>query len=82
MILYIIRHAWAGHYGDPDWPDDRQRPLSPDGKNRFGQVVRKLAGRGVAPELIASSPLVRCRETAEIVAEGTSASPPGTGARQ
>ena len=26
MDLYIIRHAWAGHFGDPAWPDDSQRP--------------------------------------------------------
>ncbi len=69
MILYVIRHAWAGHYGDPDWPDDDQRPLTDEGRERFARVVRELAKRGFAPEVIATSPLVRCRQTAEIVAE-------------
>jgi phosphohistidine phosphatase len=69
MDLYIIRHAWAGQYGDPQWPDDSQRPLTDDGKARFAQMVQKLAERGFAPQLIATSPLVRCRQTAEIVAE-------------
>jgi phosphohistidine phosphatase len=69
MDLYIIRHAWAGHYGDPQWPDDARRPLTDEGKARFAQMIRKLAGRGFAPELIATSPLTRCRQTAEIVAE-------------
>jgi phosphohistidine phosphatase len=75
MILYIIRHAWAGHYGDPQWPDDRQRPLTDEGRKRFARMVQKLAKRGFAPERIATSPLVRCRQTAEIVAEGVSGSP-------
>lgn len=70
MILYIIRHAWAGHYGDPAWPDDSQRPLTDEGRQRFARVVAELVKRGFAPQRIATSPLVRCRQTAEIVAEG------------
>jgi len=73
MILYVIRHAWAGHYGDPQWPDDRLRPLTEPGQARFARMVEKLAGRGFAPELVATSPLVRCRQTAEIAAQGVSA---------
>jgi len=75
MILYIIRHAWAGNYGDPDWPDDGQRPLTDEGRVRFTEVVRELAGRGFAPELIATSPFVRCYQTAEIVAGGMAGAP-------
>jgi phosphohistidine phosphatase len=75
MILYVIRHAWAGHHGDPQWPDDRQRPLTEQGRKRFAEMVRKLAQRGFAPERIAASPLVRCRQTAEIAAEGVSGRP-------
>ena len=75
MILYIIRHAWAGHYGDPAWPDDSQRPLTDEGRERFVRMVRKLAKREFAPQVIATSPLVRCRQTAEIVAEGLSSRP-------
>ncbi len=69
MILYIIRHAWAGHYGDPQWPDDFQRPLSKEGKERFAAFADKLAGRGFAPQAVATSPLVRCRQTAELVVD-------------
>ena len=75
MDLYIIRHAWAGHYGDPEWPDDSLRPLTPEGMKRFARVVQKLAGKEFAPQIIATSPLVRCRQTAEIVAEGTPGRP-------
>lgn len=69
MILYVIRHAWAGHHGDPQWPDDFQRPLAPQGRERLAKLVDLLASRGFAPELVATSPLVRCRQTADVVVE-------------
>ncbi len=69
MDLYIVRHAWAGHYGDPQWPDDFERPLSEDGKQRFAGFADKLSERGVLPQLVATSPLVRCRQTAELVVD-------------
>ena len=67
MILYIVRHAWAGHYGDPQWPDDFERPLSTAGKQRFAEFAEKLAARGFTPQVVATSPLIRCRQTAELV---------------
>ena len=77
MMLYLVRHAWAGHYGDREWPDDFQRPLSADGRERFAKMVRLLAARGMAPTIIATSPLVRCRQTAEVLAEAVGpAGPP------
>ncbi len=75
MILYVIRHAWAGAFGDPQWPDDRLRPLSDEGKARFARILEKLGKREFSPELIASSPLARCRQTAEIVAQRVKGSP-------
>lgn len=75
MKLFIVRHAWAGQHGDPRYPDDRLRPLTEDGKDRFAQVVKRLSDRGFKPRLIATSPLVRCRQTAEIVAAGVSGHP-------
>lgn len=70
MDLYIVRHAWAGNYGDPQWPKDDLRPLTEEGKERFALVVQQLVDRGVAPKVIATSPLVRCVETARILAAG------------
>jgi len=67
MLLYLIRHAWAGQFGDSEWPDDTQRPLTSPGKKRFDKMVKALARRGFAPTLVATSPLVRCRQTAELV---------------
>jgi phosphohistidine phosphatase len=69
MDLYIVRHAWAEERDDSRWPDDGQRPLTSEGKERFARVVKKLASLGVKPGVIATSPLVRCVQTAEILAD-------------
>jgi len=69
MILYIVRHAWAEEPGDTAWSDDAQRPLTREGQERFAKIVEMLAERGFAPQRIATSPLIRCRQTAEIVAK-------------
>ena len=68
MDLYIVRHAWAADRDDPQWPDDDLRPLTEEGKERFAQMAAKLVGRGMTPEVIATSPLVRCVETAQLLA--------------
>lgn len=69
MFIYIARHAWAGDRGDPRWPDDSLRELTPEGIERYANVVKALAGRGFAPKRIASSPYTRCRQTADIIAQ-------------
>jgi phosphohistidine phosphatase len=75
MLLYITRHAWAYEHGDPRWPDDSQRPLEEEGVARFTRVVQMLAQRDFAPKIVATSPYVRCRQTAEIVAAHTAHTP-------
>jgi len=71
MFIYIARHAWAYEFGDSRWPDDSLRELEPEGAERYLQLVQALAERGFAPEVIATSPYVRCRQTAEIIARAT-----------
>ena len=68
MDLFIVRHAWAGHFGDPRWPDDSLRPLDAEGRKRFARMVAKLAGGGLAPTRIATSPMARCLQTAQVLA--------------
>jgi phosphohistidine phosphatase len=68
MDLFIVRHAWAEESG-ADWPDDTLRPLTRKGRNRFARMTEKLVSRGFEPRIIATSPLVRCVQTAEILAE-------------
>ncbi len=46
MFLYIARHAWAAERGDPRWPDDSLRELTPDGIERYTRMVKALAARG------------------------------------
>ena len=74
-MLYIVRHAWAAERHETNFSDDGQRPLTPEGKQRFRRVVECLAERGFRPKHVATSPLVRCRETAEIIAESLSNAP-------
>ncbi len=69
MLIYLARHAWAGHYGDPGWPDDSLRPLTPEGIERYRRVVERLVAGGFAPERIVTSPYVRCAQTADLIAE-------------
>ena len=69
MFIYIARHAWAGLRGDPRWPDDSLRELTPEGIERYTQVVQALAERGFEPARIATSPYTRCRQTADIIAQ-------------
>lgn len=75
MLLYIVRHAWAEERDDEKWPDDDHRPLTRKGQERFAEIVRLLVRRGMPPEIIATSPLVRCRQTAEILAAGLDRTP-------
>ena len=67
MQLYIVRHAWAFERDPARFPDDRLRPLEPKGVKRFRRVVRRLVRRDVCPTWIATSPLVRCRQTADLL---------------
>ena len=70
MQLLVIRHAVAedrDHWAFSGHPD-AERPLTGDGKRRMKRGAAGL--RGVVPRLdtLATSPLVRARDTAAIVA--------------
>jgi phosphohistidine phosphatase len=67
--LYVIRHGLAEERGDA-WPDDTKRPLTDEGMSRMRKSARGLARIGVTIDIILTSPLVRARQTAEIVAGG------------
>jgi len=69
--IYIARHAWAGDFGDPRWPDDSRRELDPEGAERYMRVVQTLAQRDFAPQVIATSPYARCRQTADLISRYT-----------
>jgi phosphohistidine phosphatase len=73
--LYLIRHAIAADRGD-DWPDDDKRPLTERGNARFKEAVAGLLGLDAAVDEIFTSPLVRARQTAQLLSAGLGGTPP------
>ena len=69
MNLYILRHGKAEPFG-PSYPRDDLRPLSPMGMRRTERSTRGMAAANVVVDTIISSPLLRARQTAEIVHQG------------
>jgi phosphohistidine phosphatase len=69
VLLYLVRHAIAEERGDA-WPDDRLRPLTEEGRARMERQVQGLAAMGVQVDAILTSPLVRTRQTADILLHG------------
>ena len=67
MDLYLVRHAIAVERGDPAYPWDDDRPLTPEGIHKFRLAARGLEKLEVRPDRILSSPLIRARQTAEIL---------------
>jgi phosphohistidine phosphatase len=68
MDLYLVRHGIAVERGTEGVRTDADRMLSEEGQARTGAVARGLSAMGCAPGRIASSPLVRAWQTAEIMA--------------
>jgi phosphohistidine phosphatase len=73
--LYLIRHAVAEDRSDR-WPDDTKRPLTAKGAARMRKAARGLVRLGVKFDVVLTSPLVRTRQTAEIVASSFDLRPP------
>lgn len=64
--LLLVRHAKSS-WKDPSLAD-RDRPLNKRGKRDAPRMGKRLAARGVLPEIIISSPAVRARKTANKIA--------------
>ena len=69
MNLYIIRHAIAVEEGTAGYESDSERPLTEKGRKKMRQIAKALRQLDVDFDLILSSPYVRARETAEILAD-------------
>ena len=67
--LYLVRHAIAADRGE-DWPDDDKRPLTQRGVPRFKEAVEGSLKRLRLDVIDFTSPLVRARQTAELLAAG------------
>ncbi len=70
MYLYLIRHGIAVDL-DPLTLDlsanDESRPLTKTGRKKISQVADFLGKSGLSFDLIMTSPLVRARQTADIL---------------
>ena len=67
MQLLIIRHAIAVDRGAPGIPDE-ERPLTPEGEEKFREVAKGLARIVDRPAALLTSPLLRAKQTAAIAA--------------
>jgi phosphohistidine phosphatase len=66
MELYFLRHGVAADVG-PEGSGDAGRPLTAEGIKKMKEEARGLRRLDVRPDVLLSSPLVRARQTAEIV---------------
>lgn len=68
MNLYIVRHAIAVQRGTPGYEDDSQRPLTDEGRKKMKKIVKGIHQLDIELDVILSSPYVRARDTAKILA--------------
>jgi phosphohistidine phosphatase len=69
MQIYLVRHAIAEQRDAEQWPDDRDRPLTPKGEQRFRKAARGLGKLVSSVDIAFSSPLERAWRTAVILRE-------------
>lgn len=69
MKLYFLRHA---HAADSSGTDDHDRKLTQEGIKTATSVARLMMALELKPTRIFSSPRVRAKQTADIVAAGQS----------
>jgi phosphohistidine phosphatase len=67
--VYFLRHGIAMERGTPGFENDSLRPLTPKGKRQLRNCAAAMKKMGLRPGLILSSPLLRAKQTAEIIAE-------------
>lgn len=72
--IYLVRHAIAADLGGPHATDE-SRPLTDEGIRRFRLQVRGLTELEVSIDTVLTSPLLRCRQTAQLLAEGLAGRP-------
>lgn len=68
MDLFILRHGIAVERDAKSFPDDSRRPLTLKGEDRIRLVCKAIRGLDISFGQILSSPFLRARQTADIVA--------------
>jgi phosphohistidine phosphatase len=69
MDLLIVRHAIAFDRDRHRWHEDAARPLSPAGMRRARKAAAGLKKLTARPQRLLTSPLVRARQTAQILTD-------------
>jgi phosphohistidine phosphatase len=69
MDIFLLRHGIAHALGEDGSKTDADRTLTDEGRSKVRAVARALRAMDVRFDAIASSPLPRAAETAEIIAE-------------
>lgn len=64
----MVRHAIAVQRGTSGYDDDSQRPLTDKGRKKMNKIVKGLRQLGIELDVILTSPYVRARDTAKILA--------------
>jgi phosphohistidine phosphatase len=67
MNLYLMRHAIAAEAAEN--MEDSQRPLTDKGRKKLGKIAHSLGKLNLTFDLILTSPYLRARQTAEVVAD-------------
>lgn len=69
MLLYIMRHGIAAERDEVKFPDDALRPLTSEGFKKTRAAARGMRKLKINLDLLITSPLVRAKQTASVVAE-------------
>src|SRR5712671_1567292 len=69
MNLFLLRHGLAVERTIPGFKLDRDRPLTGEGRKKIRRVATLLYQVQGSFDVILTSPYVRARQTAEIVAD-------------
>jgi len=69
MMLSLLRHGIAVERGNSGDEDDAERSLTAKGERRMRRSAEGMLALGLTYDLILSSPYLRARQTAEIVAQ-------------
>jgi phosphohistidine phosphatase len=69
MMLSLLRHGIAVVRESPGYEEDSERPLTGKGERRMRRIAEGMLAVGLAYDLILSSPYLRARQTADMVAQ-------------
>jgi phosphohistidine phosphatase len=73
MNIFVLRHGIAVEAGTTGYSKDSERPLIPKGERKLWQVADAISALELSFDVILTSPYVRARQTADIIAEALNA---------